>query len=359
MSWSFEAKGGGASGGGAEASSSQMSSSQVSSSGGERGAARTSDPAPPRGRRYVLITPCRNEAKYLKTTLDTTLAQTVLPARWVIVDDGSTDETPQILAEYARKHDFIRVITRKDRGARAVGPGVIEAFYEGLATVDLDDYDYVCKYDADLDMPPRYFERAMERMERDPFLGNVSGKMQERQPDGSLVTFFMGDENAIGAIKFYRAACFRQIGGFVRELAWDGIDGHLCRMHGWIACSVDDPEMRFIHLRPMGSSQEDIIVGRRRWGRGKYYMGSAWYYVLAASVFRMKDRPYVQGGANIFYGYLKSMWDGVVQQAPHYDNPRYRTYVRRFELMQLVIGKGRAARFANAKIRRGTPKPGS
>jgi biofilm PGA synthesis N-glycosyltransferase PgaC len=314
---------------------------------------RSGDEARPPGRRYLLVTPCRNESATLRTTLDTTLAQTIRPARWVIVDDGSTDETPAILAEYAARHPLITIVTRKDRGARSVGPGVIEAFYEGLATVDLDDYDYVCKYDADLEMPPRYFERAMERMESDPFLGNVSGKMQERQPDGSLVTFFMGDENAIGAIKFYRAACFRQIGGFVRELAWDGIDGHLCRMHGWVAASIDDPEMRFVHLRPMGSSDKDIVTGRQRWGRGKYFMGSAWYYVLAASVFRMKDRPYVKGGANIFYGYVKSVVDGQHR----YDNPRYAKYVRRFELMQLVLGKSRAARLVNARIRRGTPHP--
>ena len=188
-------------------------------------------------------------------------------------------------------------------------------------------------------------------MEADPFLGNVSGKMTERQPDGSLVTFFMGDENAIGAIKFYRVECFREIGGFVRELAWDGIDGHLCRMHGWVACSVPDPEMRFVHLRPMGSSQQDLVVGRRRWGRGKYFMGSAWYYVLAASVFRMKDRPFVKGGANIFYGYVKSAVDGQHR----YDNPRYAKYIRRFELMQLVMGKSRAARVVNARIRAGAP----
>lgn len=309
------------------------------------------DAPPPAGRRYLLVTPCRNEAATLRTTLDTTIAQTLRPARWVIVDDGSTDETPAILAEYAERHPWIVVVRRRDRGARSVGPGVIEAFYEGLATVDLDDYDYVCKYDADLEMPPRYFERAIERMEEDPYLGNLSGKMQERQPDGSLVTFFMGDENAIGALKLYRVECFRTIGGFVRELAWDGIDGHLCRMHGWIAASVDDPEMRFVHLRPMGSSEKDIVEGRRRWGRGKYYMGSAWYYVLAASVFRMKDRPFVSGGANIFYGYLKN----VLAAGRRYDNPRYRTYVRRFELAQLVLGKSRAVKLENARLRRRPP----
>ena len=341
MSWSFEAKG---------AESGAGSVPAVPRSTRKSDDVRT----PPIGRRYALVTPCRNEADTLRTTLDTTIAQTVPPAKWVIVDDGSTDDTPKILAQYAAKHPWIEIVTRADRGARAVGPGVIEAFYEGLARLDLDRYDYVCKYDADLQMPPRYFERAMERMEADPFLGNLSGKMQERQPDGSLVTFFMGDENAIGAIKLYRVACFRQIGGFVRALAWDGIDGHLCRMHGWVAASVDDPEMRFVHLRPMGSSEKDIITGRQRWGRGKYFMGSAWYYVLAASVFRMKDRPFVKGGAHIFWGYLKTARAG----GQRYDNPKYLAYVRKFELMQLVVGKGRAARWMNARIRRGKAPAG-
>jgi glycosyltransferase involved in cell wall biosynthesis len=309
----------------------------------------------PAHRRYVLITPCRNEAKFLRVTLDTILAQTVAPSRWVIVDDGSTDETPAILAEYAARHPgVIQVVTRKDRGARSVGPGVIEAFYEGLRHVSLDDFAYVCKLDADLEMPPRYFERAMERMEADPFLGNVSGKMVEPQPDGTLLPISMGDENAIGALKLYRVQCFREIGGFVREVAWDGIDGHLCRMHGWVPASVDDPELRFVHLRPMGSSQGDILQGRRRWGRGKYFMGSAWYYVLASSVYRMLEPPYLRGGASIFLGYLRALRGGERR----YDNPAYRRYVRRFELEQLLAGKGRAARWENARIRRGTPRPG-
>jgi hypothetical protein len=171
--------------------------------------------------------------------------------------------------------------------------------------------------------------------------------MVERQPDGSLVPFAMGDENAIGAVKFYRTECFRTIGGFVRALAWDGIDGHLCRMHGWVAASVDDPEMRFVHLRPMGSSQTDILEGRRRWGRGKYFMGSSMAYVLAASVYRMADRPLGVGGASIFLGYLESWWRGERR----YDNPRYLAHVRAHERLSLLVGKSRAAALAHAWLR--------
>ncbi len=78
--------------------------------------------------RYVLISPCRNEQDYMRETLDSVIAQTVPPALWVIVDDGSTDATPAILAEYAARHDWIRIVRRADRGARSVGPGVVDAF---------------------------------------------------------------------------------------------------------------------------------------------------------------------------------------------------------------------------------------
>src|SRR5215470_1216920 len=119
-------------------------------------------------RGYVLISPCRDEARYMRRTLDGVVAQSVRPARWVIVDDGSTDETPQILAQYARQHSWIQIVTRSDRGHRAVGPGVVDAFYAGYAAINPDDYDYLCKLDLDLELPPRYFEILMQRMAADP-----------------------------------------------------------------------------------------------------------------------------------------------------------------------------------------------
>ena len=301
----------------------------------------------PSGQRYCLITPCRDEARFIRTTLETTCKQSVLPALWVIVDDGSTDDTPRILDEYASRHDFIRVVHREDRGARAVGPGVIEAFYEGLSHVDLSEFDYVAKFDSDLEMPPRYFEYVMELMAADPFLGNLSGKLFQRRSDGSLVEESTGDENAVGPVKFYRVECFTDIGGFVREVCWDGIDGHICRLNGWIASSVHDPELRIIHLRPMGSSQQNILVGRVRWGRGKYIMGSAWYYVMASAVYRVFESPYVLGGLGIAWGYVKAFLTGH----PRYQNPEYRRYLRRFERAQLLMGKRRALAREDERVR--------
>jgi biofilm PGA synthesis N-glycosyltransferase PgaC len=304
-------------------------------------------------RRYVLITPCRDEAEHLPTTIETVARQTVPPARWVIVDDGSTDGTPSILADAAARYDFLHVVTRTDRGGRSVGPGVIEAFYAGLEAVDLDDYEYLCKLDGDLDLPRDYFQRVIERFENDAYLGNFSGKSYVRE-NGRLVSERLGDENAVGAAKFYRAACFRDIGGFVRKVSWDGIDGHMCRLHGWVAQSDDDEKLRFIHLRRMGSSERSLWAGRKRWGRGKYFMGSTLTYVAAVSVYRMFERPYIIGGIGILIGYVQAMIGGEEQ----FDDREYLRFFRRFERCALLRGKTRAIRKYNEEVRaRFAPPP--
>ncbi len=296
--------------------------------------------------RYVLITPCRNEAEFARVTLDSVVNQSIRPALWVIVDDGSTDETPAILAEYAARHDFIRIVHREDRGKRAVGPGVIEAFYAGLDTVDLNDYDYLCKLDLDLDLPVKYFELLMDRMEQNPRLGNCSGKPYFYAPGtGTLVSEGLGDENAIGASKFYRVQCFKEIGGFVREVMWDGIDGHRCRMLGWIAVSWDDPELRFVHLRPMGSSQQNIFVGRMRWGFGQYFMGTGPLYMMVSALFRMTTRPFVLGGLCMWWGYVKS-W---LQRKPRYPDPEFRRLLRKYQFRCLIHGKRKATAMTHSE----------
>ena len=296
---------------------------------------------------YVLISPCRDEADYMRQTLDSIVAQSVRPAKWVIVDDGSTDTTPQILEEYASQHKWIVIVTRNDRGERAVGPGVIDAFYAGLNTIDLDDFTYLCKLDLDLEIPSNYFERVLDEMEATPRMANFSGKPYLREEGGRLTSERLGDENAVGQIKFYRTTAFKEIGGFVRQVSWDGIDGHMCRMKSWIARSEDRPELRFIHLRQMGSSQHSIWVGRLRWGFGKYFMGSAVYYVAAVALYRMFEKPYFVGGWGILWGYLKAM----LTRAPRFEHKAFRQFLRRFELQSLIFGKRRTIDRYHQRIR--------
>jgi len=288
-------------------------------------------------RTYLLISPGRNEAAYMRNTLDSVIAQSVRPAKWVIVDDGSTDESPAILAEYAAKHDWIQIVTRKDRGIRAVGPGVIEAFYAGYDSIDPNDYEYVCKLDLDLILPPRYFEELMSRMEADPRIATCSGKSYIHL-DGEFVSERHGDETSIGATKFYRRACFQALGGFVREVMWDGIDVHSCRMMGWQACSWDVPDLRFTHLRPQGTSHKGWVTGRMRHGFGQYYMGTSPVYMLANAVNRFSEKPYVLAGLAMLWGYVWS----ALQRKPRYDNPEFRRFLRHWQWRALLVGKQRA-----------------
>jgi len=287
--------------------------------------------------RYVLISPCRNEAQFMRQTLESVLAQSIRPAKWVIVDDGSTDQTPQILAAYARQHEWIEIVTRSDRGRRAVGPGVMEAFYAGYDTINPDDYDYFCKLDLDLRLPPRYFEILMQRMVANPRLGTCSGKAYLEE-EGALVAEGHGDETSLGMTKFYRIACFKEIGGFVRQVMWDGIDCHRCRMKGWIACSWDEPELRFVHLRRMGSSQQSIFAGRMRQGFGYYFMGTGLLFMTAAAINRISEKPYVLGGLAMLWGYIK----GAAQRKPRYEDPAFRRFLRRYQRRALLVGKKRA-----------------
>lgn len=297
-------------------------------------------------RGYCLISPCRDEAAYMCRTLDSVLAQSVPPALWIIVDDGSTDDTSAILAEYAAKHACIRVVRREDRGTRAVGPGVIDAFCSGYGTIDPTQFDYLCKLDLDLDLPPRYFEILMERMEADQRLGTCSGKPYfHHSKTNELISEKCGDEMSVGMTKFYRTECFQEIGGFVRQVMWDGIDCHRCRLLGWKACSWDEPELRFTHLRPMGSSQTGIITGRMRHGFGQYFMGTGLLYMTAACVFRVAHPPVVIGAAASWWGYVRSM----LRRDARYDEPQFRSFLRRYQWNCLLRGKARATQMVDER----------
>lgn len=228
---------------------------------------------------------------------------------------------------------------REDQGKRSVGPGVVDAFYFGYESIDLSEFDFICKLDMDLDLPERYFERLMELMEEDERLGCVSGKAWFRigdDPEQHLEQ--IGDHVTVGASKFYRRRCFEQIGGIVREVMWDGIDCHRARMLGFTVRSVDEPDLRFEHLRPMGSSDRGVLRGRFRHGFGQYFMGTGIVFALASSLFRMWTPPRITGGIAILCGYLWSM----VRRVDRYGDREFRRFLQRWQWRALLKGRARA-----------------
>jgi len=177
----------------------------------------------------------------------------------------------------------------------------------------------------------------MDRMEADPRVGTASGKTYYVDGAGRRISEKISDEMSVGASKFMRVRCFEQMGGFVREVMWDGIDCHKARMLGWKAVSWDAPELVFEHLRPMGSSQQGIYAGRRRHGFGQYCMGSDPLYFTATAIRKMAHPPYVLGGLATLQGYLGAWWRGAAQNG----DAELRAFVRAYQREVLMRGKKR------------------
>lgn len=294
--------------------------------------AEAAEPEAEPGRRILIVSPAKDEAEFIGRTIASMDAQTLRPALWVIVDDGSSDATGEIAEEAARSRPWIKVVRRPPGTGRRVGPGVVEAFHAGLEAdgVDLDEFDYVGKFDADLELPPNYFRELVARFEADPKLGTASGKVYV-PIGGKLVYERLGDDFSQGAAKLYRRECYRAIGGLVREVMWDGIDCHRCRQLGWKARSWNDPELRIVHFRLMGSSHRSVYHGRARWGRGQWFMGTHPLYILAIAGYRAMERPWIAGGLCILWGYARAWWTG----APRYDDPEFRKHLRAWQLDRL------------------------
>jgi len=297
--------------------------------------------------KLLIITPAKDEAQFIERTIQSIASQTVLPTLWVIVDDGSTDRTGEIADAAAAKYPWIKVLHRTKGTARRVGPGVIEAFYAGLAEAKLSDFDYVCKLDGDLELQADYFEKLYQRFDADPDLGTASGKAYI-PVGGEFVLERTGDQFSHGVAKLFRRQCFEQIGGFVREVMWDGIDCHRCRMFGWKALSYDDPGLAIKHLRQMGSSYKSVYHGRLRWGGGQYFMGTHPLYLLAITSYRMFERPWVIGGLLILAGYARAAWQGKAR----YNDLAFRSHLHNWQITELE-------RLATAPMRKIFSRPSS
>jgi biofilm PGA synthesis N-glycosyltransferase PgaC len=278
----------------------------------------------------VIISPVRDEAKYLRLTIDAILAQTMRPIEWIIVDDGSKDETPDIVREYTQQYPFIRLIERTDRGFRKLGGGVVAAFNFGMRHIEHQNYRYIAKLDGDMSFGPYYIERMFAQFASDPKLAAVSGKVYRFEHHRYIEETHIKEQVA-GQFKLYRREAFEDIGGFVEHLSWDGIDIHTAWMRGWTTLSFYDNAAWLWHHRIMGSSDKHIYEGRLRWGRGNWYMGYHPLYALAAGINRMKEKPYIIGGLLMIYSYFMSALRGL----PRYENLEFRRYLRTWQMQRL------------------------
>ena len=278
----------------------------------------------------AVISPVRDEEEYVRKTLDSMVAQTVQPQEWLLVDDGSTDDTRAIIESYAANHPWIRVIGRDDRGYRQLGSGVIVAFNFGRERLESKNYEYIAKLDGDMSFPPRYLEIMLEKLQSDPQLAAVSGKVF-RPEKGDYVEEFIINDMVAGQFKLYKRSAFDDIGGFTQTILWDGIDIHRCRIKGYKTLSFHHPEARLVHHRLMGSSDENVFKGRVRLGRGIWFMGYHPLYAIASGLYRTHEKPYVLGGVIIIASYLYA----ALRREPRFDDHEFVRDLQRWQLQKL------------------------
>lgn len=213
---------------------------------------------------YIVI-PCHNEASLISQTLESLVAQTVLPKKIVVVNDQSTDTSEEVISAFAKAYSFISLVNSNAEASHLPGSKVIQAFQKGLDTLD-DEYDVICKFDADLIFPLNYIETIISHFKQDPKIGMVGGFCHIKQQDRWLLENLTNKDHIRGALKAYRKACFKQIGGLKAAMGWDTVDELQAKYYGWRI--VTDEHLAVKHLKPTGNTYTKAA---------KYKQGQAFY----------------------------------------------------------------------------------
>lgn len=254
--------------------------------------------------KYVLITPARNEEAFIEKTLDSVIRQTRLPERWVIVDDGSTDRTAEIVEKYAKGNPWIELVRRAQRPDRNFA-GKAHAFNAGFERVRSLDFDVIGNLDADISFEPDYLEFLLGKFTEFPGLGVTGTTMREANHDALKNTFYHF-RDVFGACQLFRRECFQQVGGYT-PIQWGGIDWiavRTARLKGWETRSF--PDKIFFHHRPMGATESNVFKARFDYGRKDYFLGNHPLWQVFRVSYQMLQRPYVIGGLTLAAGYIYS-----------------------------------------------------
>jgi len=252
--------------------------------------------------KYVLITPAHNEEAFIQKTLDSMVAQTVLPERWVIVDDGSTDRTAEIVESWARRHPWIELVRRPQRLDRSFA-GKVRAFNAGLERVKSLQFEVIGNLDADLSFDPDYLAFLMQRFSEDPGLGVAGTPFLEDGYDSARDSF-EGENHVAGGCQLFRRECFQDVSGYVPNPAGgiDWIAVTTARMKGWTTRSF--PEKRFHHYRTLGTAGRSGLAASFLYGEKDYYLGGSHVWQLFRVAYRMTKKPVLLGGLALLSGYI-------------------------------------------------------
>ncbi len=280
--------------------------------------------------KYVLITPAHNEEAFIEKTLASMVAQTVLPERWVIVDDGSTDETAKIVQKCAEGHPWIELVSRPQRKDRNFA-GKVQAFNAGFEHVQSVSFEVIGNLDADLSFEPDYLEYLIQKFAEDPRLGVAGTPFTEDDGYDSARDSFEGENHVAGGCQLFRRQCFEDIGGYIPNPA-GGIDWvavTTARMKGWRTRSF--PQKRFHHYRPLGTAGRSGVAASFSYGEKDYYLGGSPLWQLFRVAYRATKHPL--DGFALLVGYCWAALRRVKRAVP----PELMCFHRREQMNKLKL----------------------
>ena len=280
---------------------------------------------------YVIITPARNEEAFIEKTIQSVINQTVLPTKWVIVNDGSTDATSSIVRTYLPDHRWMELVdlpVRKDRNFAAK----VHAFNAGLERVRFLVFDVLGNLDSDLSFEPDYFEFLLRKFGEDLRLG-VAGTVFREEGYSSATDSFEGQNHVAGGCQLFRSQCFREIGGYIPNRAGgiDWIAVTSARMMGWKTRSFR--EKAFFHYRSLGTAERSQLASIFSYGEKDYYLGGHPLWELFRAMYRTTKKPYLVGGVVLCLGYLSAL----IRQMERPVSDKLMRFHRREQLQKLRL----------------------
>jgi glycosyltransferase involved in cell wall biosynthesis len=282
---------------------------------------------------YALVSPVRDEEQNLRRLAGSLAAQTIVPAAWMIVDNGSSDDTVTVAEELARLYPWVHKLQIPGVARALPGQPIVRAFHAGVAALSTHA-DVVVKLDADVSLPADHFERLLGAFAADPRLG-ITGGLCLEQEDGEWKPIHTTIDTVRGAVRAYRRECLDQVLPLPECVGWDGVDALKAQVNGWVTRTVTD--LPFYHHRKLGERDGGRTRRWRAQGRGTYYMGYRFSYLVMRSLFHARRDP---AALTMIASYLAA----AVAREEQYDDRAVRAQLRQSQGLRHLGARLREAR---------------
>ncbi|MEM6515403.1 MAG: glycosyltransferase family 2 protein [Bacteroidota bacterium] len=268
---------------------------------------------------FRIIIPAHNEKDFIAETLDSLVSQTLLPKKVVVVNDNSTDDTQKIVEQFSAEYDFITCINLKSSNKHLPGSKIINAFNKGLEIID-NDYDVICKFDADLIFPQNYLETLAQHFQNNSNLGMAAGFCYIEKNGNWVLENLTREDHIRGALKAYRKRCFVEIGNLKPSMGWDTVDELLAKFYGWEI--LTDKTLKVKHLKPTGASYNK--ASKFLQGEAMYKMRYGYWITLISAIKLAKKK----GSFRLFRDYMSGFRKAKKQKLDYLVNQEQGRFIR-------------------------------